>query len=99
MTLANFALATELCTSESGEQGFVMIDGTCMTPSLYDERFSAEALAEVPSLADPDQSVAEVYEITPASAPASAREIGDGLVTQTFTFDEFVANLWAVAVI
>lgn len=29
-----------------GEQGIITIDGTCMTPTIYAERFSMEALVE-----------------------------------------------------
>ena len=77
-----------------GEQGIEMYDGTCMTPSLYDETFGAEALAEVPSLAIPEQSVAEVYNLQ--SAPvASQRLIGVGLVEEPFTFVEFINKIYA----
>lgn len=76
------------------DPGFVMFDGTCMTVSRYNDMFSPESLAVVPSLVDPTRSVADVYAV-PAT-PAATRQIGQGVLVDTFTFVEFVASHWPV---
>ncbi len=79
------------CADEvTGEPGLRMGSGECITPAEYDAIFSTEALAEVDSHVYPDQSVAEVYEVE--EEPASERQLGDGLVRETFTFRGIVAE-------
>lgn len=57
-----------------GEEGIPMADGTCMTPSRYDDVFSASALAEVASQAVEGATVADLCDLgnTPASHRSAA---------------------------
>ena len=76
-------LALSLCGT-ADDPGFTMYDGTCMTVSRYNETFSAEALALVPSWLYPDRSVTEVYHLTP-DVPAD-RPLPLTLVDEHLTF-------------
>lgn len=100
LLLAAPAAATEDrstgCLDEvTGEPGLQMVSGECVTPAEYDEIFGFENLSEVPSLMNPELSVAEVYGLTPDPTPASQRPLGEGLVDEPFTFVRTVA-LYAV---
>jgi len=66
-----------------GEVGMTTAWGECMTPTLYDETFSADALAEVEVHTLPGHTVAEVYGIV--DDVPSDREIGHGM-GELFTF-------------
>ena len=57
---------------EDGVEGIMHpVDG-CVTTDDYDDLFSADHLATVPSLTDPGRSVADVYDV-PAHTAASER--------------------------
>ena len=61
------------CSDEvTGEPGLMNGTGECITPAEYSDRFSSEALAEVPSL-DGLGSIADVYGLTSADDPAADR--------------------------
>lgn len=65
-----------------GEDGFTMADGVCMTPSLYDETFSAENLATVPWHSDNSMSVADLYDLGTEKASERPRSfMGEELPT------------------
>ncbi len=81
------AIAAQAVECEvEGEIGFVTVDSTCMTPSRYDAMFSYENLSTIPLQDGSGESIAEAYGITSASAPASERLLGVGLVEEPYTF-------------
>jgi hypothetical protein len=73
-----------------GEQGLTTAWGECMTPSLYDERFSFETLDATPSVisGQEDISIAELYGVVDDTP--TERLIGVGLVETPRTFTEIV---------
>ena len=70
-----------------GEQGVTTAWGECMTPTLYNSRFSHAELSKVETHTLPGVSVADAYNIAPDVA--SERLLGDGLVP-LFTFRGWV---------
>lgn len=79
------------CIGESGSVGVTTAWGECMTPELYNERFSLENLSQIPSALDPSKSIAEEAGLTD-DGPAAERVLGTGLVEE-FTFTDFVVRL------
>ncbi len=76
--------------------GIIMYDGVCMTVDLYNETFSFENLSTVPSLAFPDLSVAEVYDIVNDGIEAADRPRTFQGVPQP-TFRDYVFTLrWQI---
>ncbi len=82
-----------LCWEADGTEGFTTPDGQCVTPADYAEMFSYENLSQIPSLTNPELSIAEEAGITPDSLPADERLLGVGLVERPATFRQLVA--WA----
>ena len=94
LLVATMASADDHLCEIDGEAGFVTIDGSCMTPSRYDEMYSYENLSTIPSWYDPSISIAEAAGMVPDDTLASDRLLGIGLVEEPFTFKEYVVRLW-----
>ena len=75
-----------ICWEADGTEGISTAWGDCMTAADYDELYSYENLAVTPNAYDPSISIADTYELVPDEVPASTRELGAGLVAETFTF-------------
>lgn len=77
---------TQTC-EEGGSPGIVMYDGTCMTIDRYNDTFSDEHLATVPSHTDPGRSVAEVTSRSPSdnTPPADRTRTLNGVEHISFT--------------
>lgn len=85
------------CQEADGTPGQSMPDGQCVTIEDYDYLFSFEALDAIPSLTQPELSIAEEAGITSEDNPASERILGAGLVPaeQARTFaDNFQPTGW-----
>ena len=61
------------CVEADGDVGLWSFTPPCFTTDVYDEVFSAENLATVPSWFDPDVSVAEAVGLVGDTTPASDR--------------------------
>lgn len=67
-TVAPPVAETIPCTDETGAPGILHPDGTCWTEQLYNDTFSDENLATVPSHTDPGRSVADVSNLDTAAS-------------------------------
>ena len=85
------AVAADGTCEVDGEVGFSTAWGECMTPSLYDERFSVENLSTIQSLTNPSESIASEVGLVP-DVP-SDRPLGDGFVEETETFKEILLRV------
>ncbi len=80
------------CIEADGTEGLSAADGECVTAADYDEMFSYENLSTIPSLTQPDMSIAEEVGLEPEPA-ASERPLGSGLVEVEERFGEIVYRL------
>lgn len=75
-----------ICWEADGTEGISTAWGDCMTPADYSETFSFENLASIPSRSNPEISIAEEAGLVRDGTEAADRELGAGVVAETFTF-------------
>ena len=79
------------CQEADGTPGQTQPDGQCLTIADYDEMFSYENLNTVPSIINPDLSIAEEAGLDPADVtPPSQRVLGNN-VSEPHRFVDYFA--------
>jgi len=81
-----------ICWEADGTEGVTVVDGRCVTPADYDVMFSFKNLSTIPSIINPEISIAAEAGLVDDGESASQRTLGEG-VTKPFTFVEYVTKL------